>query len=341
MHAVVFATVLIVLLLSTAVVIAQQQPPASPALKKQFVEWQAKYNRAYTSPSEFDRRFEIWASNVQLIELHNEKFRVGLSSYELGLNEYADLSWEEFKSRFLFSQPQDCSATGPKSVHNAVKRPTFVDWRTKGVVTKVKNQGSCGSCWTFSTTGAVESHTAIKTGVLPYLSESQLIDCAQNFNNHGCNGGLPSQAFEYIHWAGGIQGEDSYPYVPQDAPCKFDKSLALATVVKSMNITEGDEDGIIDAIAQNGPVSIAYQVVSDFRLYKSGVYSSTVCKNGSHDVNHAVLAVGFDTTTTQYGKPYYIVKNSWGTSFGMDGYFLIELGKNMCGLSQCAAWPLV
>lgn len=108
-----------------------------------------------------------------------------------------------------------------------------------------------------------------------------------------------------------------------------------------MNITEGDEESQIDAIAEHGPVSIAYQVVSDFRFYKSGVYSSTECKNGSQDVNHAVLACGYDTTTTKYGKPFYVVRNSWGSAWGMDGYFLIELGKNMCGLAQCSSWPLM
>lgn len=323
-----------------AVVAVPTSSSSSPQLRSEFSVWAQKYGRVYGSPSESDHRFGIWSLNKQFIDLHNEKFKLGLTSYDLELNHFADLSWEEFKARFLWTQPQDCSATGPK-VPRSKAPPTYVDWRTKNVITKVKNQGSCGSCWTFSTTGAVESHHAIKTGNLPYLSESQLVDCAQNFNNHGCSGGLPSQAFEYIHWAGGIQGEDTYPYVPQDAKCKFNKSLAIATVVKSMNITQGDENGIVDAIADNGPVSIAYQVVSDFRFYKSGVYSSTVCKNGSHDVNHAVLAVGYDTTTDKYGKPYLIVKNSWGTTFGMDGYFLIELGKNMCGLAQCAAWPLV
>lgn len=313
---------------------------ASPQLRSEFAAWAKKYQRFYGSPSESEQRFDIWRLNKQLIDLHNEKFQLGLVSYDLELNHFADLNWDEFKARYLWSAPQDCSATGPKAPHsNKLSRPTSVDWRTKNVVTKVKDQKSCGSCWTFSTTGAVESHHAIKTGDLLYLSESQLIDCAQGFNNHGCNGGLPSQAFEYIHWTLGIQGESTYPYVPRDSKCKFNKSAVLTTVAKSINITEGDEEAQIDAVAEHGPVSMAYQVVSDFRFYKSGVYSSNVCKKGSHDVNHAVLIVGYDTTTTKYGKPFYIVKNSWSQSFGMDGYFLIELGKNMCGLAQCSAWP--
>lgn len=309
-------------------------------LRAEFAEWASKHKRAYGSPLDSEHRFGIWKLNKELVDQHNKAFQLGHASYDLELNRFADLSWEEFKAHYLWNVPQDCSATGPKAPR-AVSRPTFVDWRTKDVVTKVKDQGSCGSCWTFSTTGAVESHHAIKTGDLLYLSESQLVDCAGNFNNQGCRGGLPSQAFEYIHWAGGIEGESTYPYVPRDSKCTFDKASAIATVINSMNITEGDEEAQVDAIAEHGPVSIAYQVVSDFRFYKSGVYTSTACKNGSHDVNHAVLAVGYDTTTDKYGKPYYIVKNSWSATWGMNGYFLIELGKNMCGLAQCSAWPLV
>eukprot|EP00463_Aulacantha_scolymantha_P004534 TRINITY_DN564_c0_g1_i2.p1 TRINITY_DN564_c0_g1~~TRINITY_DN564_c0_g1_i2.p1 ORF type:complete len:209 (-),score=35.73 TRINITY_DN564_c0_g1_i2:158-784(-) len=208
------------------------------------------------------------------------------------------------------------------------------------MVTKVKNQGSCGSCWTFSTTGAHESAWAIAGNTLVELAEQQLVDCAGGFKNHGCNGGLPSQAFQYLMWAGGQEASADYRYTARDGRCQFVASKIKATISDEFNITEGDESdtGLPGAIANKGPVSICYQVVSDFNHYKSGVYQSKNCRNGPHDVNHAVLAVGYGTES---GLPYYMVKNSWGTSFGIQGYFKILRGKNMCGLATCSSYPII
>jgi len=215
-----------------------------------------------------------------------------------------------------------------------------LDWRQKGVVSAVKNQGSCGSCWAFSTSGALESQDAIKTGTIKLVAEQQLVDCAKGpFKNQGCRGGLPSQAFQYVMWAGGIQGSASYPYTARDGTCKFDKTKVVVTIKDEVNITQGSETELLDAITKT-PVSVAYQVSSDFRNYRSGVYDSTQCKSGPMDVNHAVLAVGYNSTTGSGAKPYYIVKNSWGTSFGIQGYFWMVRGKNMCGVATCAAYPL-
>jgi cathepsin H len=203
----------------------------------------------------------------------------------------------------------------------------------------VKNQGSCGSCWTFSTTGGLESAWAIAGNKLGMLAEQYLVDCAGGFDNHGCNGGLPSQAFQYLMWAGGQEAESTYKYTGRDGRCAFDRSKVVATLQNEFNITEGDESdtGLPGAIVLN-PVSICYQVVSDFRNYKSGVYSSKNCKSGPMDVNHAVLATGYGT---EGGTPYYMVKNSWGTSFGISGYFKIIRGKNMCGLATCSSYPII
>jgi len=248
-------------------------------------------------------------------------------------------TWEEFKAHFNIA-PQDCSATAAsgKSLPPS-EIPDEVDWVAKGMVVPVKNQGSCGSCWTFSTTGAVESAWAIAGNKLVSLAEQQLVDCAGGFKNHGCNGGLPSQAFQYLMWTGGQEGEADYKYTARDGKCQFKSSLIKAKISNEFNITEGDETdtGLPGAIVK-GPVSICYQVVSDFRNYKSGVYQSTHCKNGPMDVNHAVLATGYGT---EKSTPYYMVKNSWGTSFGIKGYFKIIRGKNMCGLATCSSYPIV
>ncbi|KAL0483306.1 cathepsin H [Acrasis kona] len=171
------------------------------------------------------------------------------------------------------------------------------------------------------------------------LSEQQLVDCAGAFDNHGCSGGLPSHAFEYIHYQGGLQNETTYPYEAKDGKCRFNEKNVVVRTKGSFNITRGDEEGMLHALAEVGPVSIAYQVASDFRFYKKGIYNSVVCKSGPLDVNHAVLAVGYDTA--EDGTPYWIVKNSWGTSFGLGGYFHIVRGKNMCGLAVCSSYPLI
>uniref|UniRef100_A0A7S4DMN1 Peptidase C1A papain C-terminal domain-containing protein n=1 Tax=Lotharella globosa TaxID=91324 RepID=A0A7S4DMN1_9EUKA len=150
---------------------------------------------------------------------------------------------------------------------------------------------------------------------------------------------LPSQAFEFVRYNGGLDTEAAYPYEGKDDTCRFSNASVGATVKSQVNITFQDEDELLKAVATAGPVSIAFQVASDFRFYKQGVYDSTVCKSGQKDVNHAVLAVGFDTD--EDGKDYWIVKNSWGASWGVDGYFNIVRGKNMCGLADCASYPIV
>ena len=235
--------------------------------------------------------------------------------------------------------------------------PKSVDWRTRGVLTPIKNQQHCGSCWTFSTTGTLEAHTCIHNPMLDCtqwtgLAEQQLLNCASAFDNNGCNGGLPSHAFEYIKYAGGIDTEESYPYQANDqGPCQVSEDEYGARVAEVYNITSKDEDDLATAIADVGPVSVAYQVSPDFRFYSHGVYDSfnattnqTMCKSDSQSVNHAVVAVGFgetEATEAHPSVPFFIVRNSWSTSWGMEGYFWILRGQNLCGISDCASFPIV
>jgi cathepsin H len=220
--------------------------------------------------------------------------------------------------------------------------PVSRDWRSEGVVTRVKSQGVCGSCWAFSATGCVESHHAIKHGTQVLLSEQNLVDCAHAFNNHGCFGGLPSQAFEYIHYNGGIDTEASYRYKAWGGKCQFDQRHVGARVDAVVNITSRNEDELKAAVGAVGPVSIAFQSRLDMMFYKSGVYASTKCHDEETYVNHAVLAVGFGTTAGNGDStPFWIVKNSWSDKWGMDGYFLIKRGVNMCGLADCASYVVV
>lgn len=278
--------------------------------------------------------FAYFNQNLRDIIQHNREGH----SWTMALNRFADVSLEEFMLMQTMQGPQECSATVGNYKFKNAKIPEHVDWREKGAVSPVKNQGHCGSCWAFSTTATLEAHWKIFVGgEFLDLAKQQLVDCAGQFDNHGCQGGLPSHAFEYIRYAGGIQQEKDYPYRAENGKCKFDKSKVKATVPGgAVNITAGNENELDEALATVGPVAIAFQVVGDFRFYKSGVYSSKNCKNGPMDVNHAVLAVGYGV---ENGKKYYIVKNSWGTQWGMNGYFLIERGVNMCGTAQCNSYP--
>ncbi|EFJ34223.1 hypothetical protein SELMODRAFT_439207 [Selaginella moellendorffii] len=298
-----------------------------------FHEFATRHKRVYGSLVELRERFVTFSRNLELIEETNRKEL----PYTLAVNQFADMSWEEFKKHNLFSS-QNCSATATNSVRAFLTPPSKKDWRDDKIVSPVKNQQHCGSCWTFSTTGALESAHAQATGKMVVLSEQQLVDCAGGYNNFGCSGGLPSQAFEYIRYNGGLDTEDSYPYTAHDGKCMYNQNSIGAKVYDVVNITEGAEDELIHAVAFNRPVSIAYEVLKDFRFYKSGVYTSNVCGTGPDTVNHAVLAVGYNRDAP---VPYWIIKNSWGESFGLDGYFYMEMGKNMCGIATCASYPVV
>ncbi|EAR94892.1 papain family cysteine protease (macronuclear) [Tetrahymena thermophila SB210] len=291
-------------------------------------------------PNQNSERFQLFKKRVAKIAEHNlnpnKKYTQKISKFTFYTNE--EIS--------KLKGSQNCSATAKENTrilqtYDLSEIPDYVDWREKGIVSSVKDQDAvgddCGSCWTFSATGAIESHLALKTGKAPFnLSQQQLVDCAGKFDNQGCDGGLPSRAFEYIAYAGGIESSRDYPYKGKDGKCKFKPQKVVAKVQSSFNITFQDENELIYHLAKNGPVSIAYQVTDDFENYEGGIYSNPECSTDPQEVNHAVLAVGYNLT----GR-YYIVKNSWGKDWGMDGYFYIELGSNMCGLADCASYPIL
>ncbi|KAI5082143.1 hypothetical protein GOP47_0001886 [Adiantum capillus-veneris] len=306
-------------------------------LVRGFIGYAQSYGKHYSTPEEVRHRFQAYVNSLDLIKATNSRNL----PYKLGINQFADLTWEEFKGTYLSSTQQNCSATAkPKGNRlRDITPPSSKDWREDGIVSAVKNQASCGSCWTFSTTGALEAAHAQATGDVLLFSEQQLIDCAGGYNNFGCNGGLPSQAFEYIKYNGGLDTEDAYPYTGADGVCQYSTDSIGVQVYDVVNITLGAEDELKEAVGLVRPVSVAFEVVDGFKLFKSGVYTSDTCESSPESVNHAVLAVGYDVDES--GTPYWIIKNSWGESWGMNGYFNMEMGKNMCGIATCASYPVV
>ncbi|MCO5580405.1 hypothetical protein L7F22_034271 [Adiantum nelumboides] len=302
-----------------------------------FIGYAQSYGKHYTTAEEVRHRFQAYIKSLDLIKVTNSRNL----SYKLGLNQFADLTWEEFKGTYLSSTQQNCSATASLQSKRLqdITPPSTKDWREDGIVSAVKNQAHCGSCWTFSTTGALEAANAQATGEMLLFSEQQLIDCAGGYNNFGCNGGLPSQAFEYIRYNGGLDTEEAYPYTAADGDCKFNTDSIGVQVYDVVNITLGAEDELKAAVGLVRPVSVAFEVVDGFSLFESGVYTSDTCESSPESVNHAVLAVGYNVDES--GTPYWIIKNSWGENWGMDGYFNMEMGQNMCGIATCASYPVV
>jgi len=218
--------------------------------------------------------------------------------------------------------------------------PESVDWRDHGYVTPVKDQKSCGSCYAFSATGALEGQHMRATSVLVSLSERNLVDCSFMYGNNGCSGGNPENAFKYIKENDGIDTESSYPYTDiEKQECKFKQSTVGAEDTGYVNLESGDEDALKVAVATQGPISVGIDALHrSFKMYKSGVYDEENCS--SERLDHAVLVVGYGTDPVH--GDYWLVKNSWGTGWGEDGYIRMSRNKNnQCGIATDASYPLV
>lgn len=301
--------------------------PYKPAVAE-FTNFIQRYGKQYIS-EEFDLRFDIFRNNLDKIRKHNAEGH----SWKMAVNQFADLTWEEFKRDRLGLRTHNRERNLPQLIRLSTQNvPDTVDWRTKGVVNAVKDQQQCGSCWAFSTVGSIESAYALKTGTLYSLSEQQLVDCSGSYGNLGCSGGLMDNGFEYAE-STGLCAENSYPYTAEDGTCKQCKGLVK---VKSfVDIPQGNETALKEAVAIQ-PVSVAIEAdTSSFQFYSSGVYDDVSC---GLNLDHGVVAVGYGTDN---GKDYWLVRNSWGQEWGDQGYIKIARGDNRCGISQAASYPIV
>jgi len=287
-------------------------------------------------------RRAAWEANVATIQAHNFEADLGMHTYTLGMNVYGDMTHEEFVKQMNGFQMSEVRQSGDRHTFlppSHIEIPASVDWRKEGYVTGVKDQGQCGSCWAFSATGSLEGQWFKKHMELVSLSEQNLVDCSSKEGNMGCRGGLMDYAFQYIKNNMGIDTEKSYPYKAMNGKCVFDKKNVGANDTGFMDIKAQSESDLQAAIATVGPISVAIDANHpSFQLYKSGVYNERSCSPTQLD--HGVLAVGYDTTADK--QDYYIVKNSWGLSWGNQGYIWMSRNKNnQCGIATMSSYPLV
>ena len=307
-----------------------------------FLDFMDSHNKTYEN-DDLMYRFKVFSNNLKKIESHNID-----SEWKMGVNSYADMTAHEFRcatnhgcfvdeegrhiGRGVRGLSGSCKGTMPKNIDVM----DSIDWREKGAVTAVKNQGQCGSCWSFSATGAMEGAWAIATGNLVSLSEQQLVDCSLRYGNMACNGGLMDNAFKYAI-DNGMCTEEEEPYKGEKDSCV--KCSPQVFMKSCVDVTPNDQEELLRAVSQ-GPVSIAIEADTRyFQFYKSGVLDSSDCGT---NLDHGVLIVGYGT---EDGKPYWLVKNSWGPSWGEDGYVKILRSNStndggICGVAMQPSYPV-
>jgi C1A family cysteine protease len=300
-----------------------------------FAQWKITHDKVYSSADAESAAFSAFAHNHDLINTHNAR----QLSYTLAHNKFSDMTADQFYGMYTggFNSTLHTSRTYSKNPLHVVKDqaslPSSVDWVSAGAVTPVKDQGQCGSCWAFSTTGALEGAYKVAGNSLTSLSEEHLVQC--DTVDQGCNGGLMDNAFTFVK-NNGIATESSYPYTSGSGTIgTCQKTTSAVTITGYTDVTSGDENALQSAVAQQ-PVSIAIEADrSAFQLYSSGVLDSILC---GKQLDHGVLVVGYGTDDSS-GKDYWKVKNSWGASWGESGYIRMVRGKNMCGLATEPSYP--
>lgn len=316
---------------------------AVTADKAAWNRYKLRHGKNYENAAEEQARMNNFLDNLKEITEHNELFKSGAVSFEKGLNEYSDMSHDEFNSAMngYRSNDNNCGYDedyGDEPTHvvpNGAVIPEAIDWREKGAVTSVKNQGHCNVCWAYSSCGALEAAHFLKTGDLIPLSAQNVLDCAYEDEDE-CYIGTYRTAYDYIKRNKGIDTAKSYPYIEKKGQCKYNPKNSAATVRGHIRIACGNETALTHALAAIGPVTVAINV-HFMHHYKSGVFSNPKC---SQKMNHEVLAVGYGTNDED--GDYYIIKNSWGTSWGENGYLRLARNQdNLCGIANDAGYPVV
>jgi C1A family cysteine protease len=306
-----------------------------------FGQWKDAFNREYTGLAQEAEKYAIFLENLAMIVETNSQNL----SFKLRLNQFGDMNKDQFREyvhggKGSCLQPPGSVKPNPiAEVAEVNANPTSIDWTTKGVVTPVKNQGQCGSCWAFATTGSLECRYAIAQGTLNSLSEQQLVDCSTSYGNYGCDGGWWYNAYEYIEATGGLCTEAEYPYTATDGTCKASTCGTLYDKMTDYAKVPADNGADLETATAAGCVAVGIEAdQSAFQFYSSGVLTGTC----GTSIDHGVLVVGYGTLS---GVNYWKVKNSWGTSWGMQGFVDIckDCNKNgaegECGINMYPAYP--
>jgi len=286
---------------------------------KRFIE---KYQKKYDTVEEYMARFKIFKQNLLRFQTINKNYRTGI-------NQFSDMTQTEFRKTYLNLNIDALKAVRYNKVvfKASGSAPDSWNWIDQGVLGKVKNQGSCGSCWAFSTMGCIEARYYINFKESVRFSEQQLVDCDTEVDE-GCNGGLMEYAFAYLE-KNGIETEDDYPYTGYDGSCKYSKTKAVAIVSNYTKLETTDEDDIKEYLYSQGPLAIAINA-DPFQYYSGGIIDEDEQSCDPEGLNHGVVLVGYGTSGT---TPYWIIRNSWGSSWGEKGYVRVARGKGTCGVN--------
>jgi len=279
-----------------------------------------EHNKNYESDDEFLHRFTVFRENLKKIDQLNAESNGAV----FGVTQFSDLTHEEFRGKVLMNITTRPPNVTEYKTFPGVNAPTTFDWRSKGVVTNVKNQAQCGSCWAFSATSNIESVYKLSGNSLPILGPQQMVDCDKDC--YGCQGGWPSKAFNYVARTGGQDTESAYPYTGRDGSCKF-KTQGIGAKIKGYHSISRDEKQIQNGLSTTSPFSVCVDA-NNWQHYRSGVMRSNQC---GRKIDHCVQLIGYDATAN---PPYWMVRNSRGTGWGVSGYIHLEMFKDTCAMAD-------
>ncbi|XP_057653832.1 procathepsin L-like [Diorhabda carinulata] len=297
-------------------------------IKDDWQQFKLVYNKSYKNKAEERKRFNAFKNNMKEIKDHNRRFENGLTTFKKGITVFADLSKAQFNKKYKLERH------GPMKRYRIFKNKrkidrnltvVYLDWRKRGAVTHVKDQGLCGSCWIFSGIGVLEGYNFRKTGELISLSEQNVVDC---FSNTSCLGGFPGDTLTYVQ-ENGVSTENEYPYRDKQMSCKPSTEKIKINFI-TYDYINGTEEDLRKALETYGPISVSMYVDARLRLYTEGIWYEKWCSDIS---NHAMLLIGYGT---ERGQDYWLIKNSWGTKWGEDGYLKVARNRhnNYCGLTN-------